>query len=299
MTPWSWKPLLALIVGATALFSGLGFLIGLVMFIYGFWTYRKYRVLADLPESHIRGLAMGLVELHGKATGDPGFVAPFSLTPCLFYKATVEKENDKSGSKYLSFRTYSKEVPFHLQDETGKVLVDPKGAELDLEPTLRREIHVPTSAVAPAGTVLSDAELSGRLVDILKAELAQTVAELPPEQASYGKFVQSAMTFLGNFPYRGEFRLTEYCIVPGNEYDVTGTCVQNPNSLDESCQNMISKGKEEPTFLISSRSERTLEKYLRGDATKMIYRGASLSVGCLALLISSLWIFEKLALAEF
>jgi hypothetical protein len=86
----------------------------------------------------------------------------------------------------------------------------------------------------------------------------------------------------------GRYRFTEYCLVPGGTYDISGTCVENPNPRDENNRNMILKGTNEKVFLISSKTEKQLESSLRGRALKMILGGAALSVICLAILLAKL-----------
>jgi hypothetical protein len=48
---------------------------------------------------------------------------------------------------------------------------------------------------------------------------------------------------------------------------------------------MIEKGQNEPTFLISWRSEKEIESTLRNRAALHIFGGAALSVACLAILL--------------
>ncbi len=86
----------------------------------------------------------------------------------------------------------------------------------------------------------------------------------------------------------GQFRLTEYCIFPEYTYDITGTCVENPAAKDEHDTNMLVKGENEPTFLISCRSEREIEGKLRWRAIKYVFGGGILAVVCLAFLLSKL-----------
>ena len=86
----------------------------------------------------------------------------------------------------------------------------------------------------------------------------------------------------------GHYRLTEYCLVPDGSYEVSGTCVENPNPSDEHDRNMLTKGQNEPTFLISSRSEKALKSMLRRKAALHIFGGAALSIVCLALLLAKL-----------
>ncbi len=86
----------------------------------------------------------------------------------------------------------------------------------------------------------------------------------------------------------GRYRFTEYCLVPGGSYDVSGTCVENPQPQDEYDRNMIVKGTSEKVFLISSKAEKQLESGLRRRAVGMILGGAALSVICLAILLAKL-----------
>jgi hypothetical protein len=84
------------------------------------------------------------------------------------------------------------------------------------------------------------------------------------------------------------FRLKEYCIVPDHWYDLTGTCTENPQPRDEHDRNMIVKGENEPTFLISWRTEQGIEGHLRWRALKYIFGGGLISVVCLAIVLSKL-----------
>jgi hypothetical protein len=83
----------------------------------------------------------------------------------------------------------------------------------------------------------------------------------------------------------GRYRFTEYCLVPDQTYDVAGTCVENPDAKDEHDRNMIVKGQNEPTFLISYRTEKQVESNLRRRAALYVFGGAGLSVVCVALLL--------------
>jgi hypothetical protein len=83
----------------------------------------------------------------------------------------------------------------------------------------------------------------------------------------------------------GEYRLTEFCIVPDQTYEVTGTCVENPAPQDQHDRNKIVKGQSEPTFLISCRDEKQIESNLRRRAALYIFGGAGVSIVCVAILL--------------
>ena len=89
----------------------------------------------------------------------------------------------------------------------------------------------------------------------------------------------------------GRYRLREYLILPGQEYHVTGTCVENPNARDEHDRNMIVLGKNEKTFLISWKAEQEVQQGLRKRALGMVFGGAALAVVCLALLLGHLHLY--------
>jgi hypothetical protein len=83
----------------------------------------------------------------------------------------------------------------------------------------------------------------------------------------------------------GRYRLTERCILPDHEYDITGTCAENPEAHDVNDRNLIGKGPSEPTFLISSLASPDVNAMLQMRAQLMIVGGGMLSVFCLGLLL--------------
>ena len=83
----------------------------------------------------------------------------------------------------------------------------------------------------------------------------------------------------------GRYRLRESLILPGQEYHVTGTCVENPDARDAHDRNMIVLGQNEKTFLISWKPEQEVRHGLRNRALGMVFGGAALALFCLALLL--------------
>jgi hypothetical protein len=53
-----------------------------------------------------------------------------------------------------------------------------------------------------------------------------------------------------------------------------GTCVENPSPQDDHDRNLITRGENEKTFLISSMSEQKTEKGLRKQALILILIGS-------------------------
>src|SRR2546428_7780611 len=108
----------------------IGFIAGLVFFFKGFKVYREYRVLADTPEQPIRSIAMGLVQVHGKAKGEELVESPVTRTPCLFYRVDIERwqSNSKGGGSWSQYKTEASGVKCYLQETTGKDLGVVRGA---------------------------------------------------------------------------------------------------------------------------------------------------------------------------
>lgn len=231
-----------------------GFGMGIYWFFRGFQIYRKYRVLADTPEIPIRSIAMGLAEVYGKAKGDQLVWGPLTGTRCFFYQVLIEKwVESKALSCWTHYKTDAGGTKFYLEDATGHVLVDAHGAECDLPQAGRFEVE--------SGCVQREFGPSGPGVG-LEGYIARNCGSGSERH-----------------------RLTESCILPGHRYDVTGTCTENPNSKEGHDRNLIKKGENEPTFLISWRSEKEIETTLRARAELHIFGGAALSVVCLGFLL--------------
>jgi hypothetical protein len=99
--------------------------------------------------------------------------------------------------------------------------------------------------------------------------------------------------FFGSGTGAGErYRLTEHLVIPEHWYDITGTCVENPEPQDESDRNLIVKGTNEPTFLITWRSEQEIRRTLRNRAAQRIFGGGILAVACLGIFLAKHgWLF--------
>ena len=270
-----------------------GFGAGLFWFFKGFRVYREYRVLADTPEIPIRSIAMGLAQIHGKAKGTQTVLSPVTKTPCFFYKVDIERwVRDKNGGHWSHAATHAEGVRFYLEDATGKVLVDAHGAEYDLILTTKREtgrgvgaslgrLFGGTRDLSPTtDSGVSDSDLLDYAESVVST--AHTTFSVDGGSLLSGLGRGSLSLGMGS---EHRYRLSEYCIVPEQSYDVTGTCVENPNPQDEHDRNMIVKGQNEPTFLISWRSEKEIESALRNRAALHIFGGGALSVACLAILL--------------
>jgi hypothetical protein len=148
----------------------LGFGGGIYTFLKGFREYRKYRLVADTPKIHIRSVPMGLVKVRGEARSEEALLSPITHTPCYVFKVVVDewRSDTDGGGEWKHVATDVKGVKFYLQDVSGKVLIDPANAELDLPQGPTRKVRSGGSSASPpqvrggvaaTGTPATDLEL--------------------------------------------------------------------------------------------------------------------------------------------
>jgi len=114
-------------IGYAAVFLGSG----VWSFFWGFMRLRRKRKIENIPTSTVRGLAMGLVELIGKAKKMSSIRSPLTATECVLYRYTVERyqKSGRSGHWVTIAQGDSFACPFWLEDGTGRVMILPQGAE--------------------------------------------------------------------------------------------------------------------------------------------------------------------------
>ncbi|MDY0261414.1 GIDE domain-containing protein [Syntrophotalea acetylenica] len=93
----------------------------------GFHFLRLKRQIENTPTSKTRSLSMGLVELQGRAIRKYALVSPLSQTSCVYYRLRKYRRDSKNNWR-LASTSDSGHVPFYLEDDTGRVTIDPRGA---------------------------------------------------------------------------------------------------------------------------------------------------------------------------
>jgi hypothetical protein len=118
----------------------LGICAGIYLFIQGFRLLQRRQLILNTPVSKIRSASMGMVELSGLAVGPYTVVAPVTERPCYYYRTLVwEWKRQGRSSRWVKIAAECMHVPFFLDDNTAKVMVDPRGAELDLHRDFQQE----------------------------------------------------------------------------------------------------------------------------------------------------------------
>jgi hypothetical protein len=282
--------------------SAIGSVGGLVAFFWGFRKFRTFRRIENTPTSSVRSMPLGLVELHGNARLEEPLTAPLTGKPVAFWKVEIEehRSSGKSSRWVTIHKACSSDEPFYLEDETGKVLVMPDGAETHL-PTDYRET------------------CSG--------------GSLPPLAEAYTDQCGIRMGWLRSFK---RLRLTEWHIEVGQHFYIHGLAQERPD-LREQQRNrvtellrgvkenpeavaaldtnqdgrvddleweqarqwavgqvreegitdrvVVGKGRKSDLFMISDRSEQELVRRLRWEAAGGVFGGAGAFVAGTAYLI--------------
>jgi hypothetical protein len=175
------------------IYALIGAFAGVYLFYRGFRMLQRKRLIEDTPTSKIRSAAMGLVEVSGLATGPYTIPAPVSQLPCYFHRTVVwiyvQSGKSKRWKKVVDARFH---VPFYLEDETGRVLVDPSDAELDIHRDFQQEYH------------------KGLLQD-------------DPIPANVEQFLA-----MHGVDHDHPIKIEEYCIKPKNALFILGTLAENP-----------------------------------------------------------------------
>lgn len=148
---------------------------GLLLMTHGLVLFDRKRRVEDIPTSRIRSAAIGPVEIHGRARAGRPLRTPFSLMPCVWYDYRLVIQEPGSGAALspgghvllqatnarragrTEVRTGSSgHVPFFVEDDTGRVEVDPRGALVEV--STRQTLHsIPFAgaAVPPGARVVA------------------------------------------------------------------------------------------------------------------------------------------------
>lgn len=167
---------------------------GVYFFYHGFRLLQRKRLIMNTPASKVRSAAMGLVEISGLANGPYSLTAPITGMPCYYYRTIAwEWKQQGKSSNWVKAADESLHVPFYLEDNTGRVLVNPQGAELEIH----RDFHDEFSQ----SLFSSNLGIPANVTNFLLTHDVSTDTKIKVE---------------------------EYCIKPKNALFILGTLAQNP-----------------------------------------------------------------------
>jgi hypothetical protein len=170
--------------------SVIGALVGIILFIRGFQMLRFKRLILNTPVSRIRSASMGLVEVSGIAKGDSTMPAGITGEECYYYRAIAwQLRQSGRNREWKQVASESLYLPFFVDDSTGRLLVDPQGADLDLQRNFKDEF---------------DTSFLSSTRDMLPENVARFLAR-------------------NGVSFNESTRVEEYCLKPDNPLFVFGT----------------------------------------------------------------------------
>jgi len=167
---------------------------GMYLFYRGFRLLQRKRLILNTPASKIRSASMGLVEINGLAIGPYVINSPLKQTNCYYYRSIAWQWKQRGkDSEWVKAAEETLHVPFYMDDGSGRLLVDPSGAEMDLHCDLHEEYN--------RSILLSGPEMPGSVFSFLSRHGVDSSKRIKVE---------------------------EYCIRPKDNLFVLGTLSQNP-----------------------------------------------------------------------
>lgn len=243
-------------------FVGAGF--GAYSFFRGFRVLRNKRLIENTPTSKCRSVAMGFVEVAGRATGEQTIPSLIGGLPCYCSQILIERyEKRGKHSRWVKVREEKLGVPFFLEDATGRVRVDPTGAELDIP----AELEYGTGGLrALLGMTLDRLQRTGR-----------SSGDIPSLFHAY--CARNGISTMGTM------RFWERNLAPGDPVYVLGSAEEQRGVADEHERIVIRKGKHHPWFFIAECSEKEVLAKMGRSTALNIFGGAGLSLACAGYLV--------------
>jgi hypothetical protein len=172
----------------------MGIAAGLYSFFQGLRSLRRKRLILKTPASKIRSASMGMVEISGMAVGPHVVKSPLKKAECFYYRSVAWelRQNGRTGG-WVKVAEEVLHVPFYLDDSTDKLLIDPRGAEMDLHCDFHEEYE--------GDSLVKTGHIPGTVSEFLLRH---------------------------NVNASGKIKLEEYCIKPESFLFVLGTLSQNP-----------------------------------------------------------------------
>ena len=241
--------------------AAMGIIFGGILFANGFRSMRRKKLMEAIPTSKIRSLAVGIAEIYGKAVTNSELIrAPFSNEKCIVCRVVIQERS--RWSKYRHWHTvrdWILSTEFLVEDDTGRVQVDPHNATLD----------IPASFENYSGW--------GK--------------KPPPHAVEFLK--KNNLSFEGFLGINRSMRFVEYIIRPDDKVYVLGRADDNPFVKDGSSDQgvndiMMQRSKNPNIYYISNKSEKQLLGKLTTTIMGQIIGGPLLIGGCLLVILLSL-----------
>ncbi len=286
------------LVAEPAVWALIGMAAGGFVFYRGFRVLQQRERILDTPTSSVRGVSLGSVEVAGTAVGPYTLISPLSELDCYYYRAVAWEGSGSEGK--TSWKKVGEEslcVPFFLDDGTGQLLIDPRGAELELQETFAEELTSPSSLGAVTGSIRHFLGRRGLLGE-RPAKLAEyciqprdrlfafgTVRENPgvefPPVSGSSESPPPGSAFMSGAAADLQRRAALPIDLPplGSSQARRAERMMSANEFNLSPPMVLMRGRPDEPFFISWRSQRDVLRRLGLESALYIVGGAALILG--------------------
>ncbi len=296
---------------------GFGCVAGVYGFFWGFKRLRRCRLIENIPTSTVRGMAMGLVELYGRAVQRIPLKSPLNQVDCVYYKYLVEKyvRSGKNGHWQKISSGDSSHVLFYLQDDTGRTLIDPARAELFIARDFCFETGLGRSIPGTIVEFMDGQSLAYRTIFGNHQLRFQEWVVRPQENVYVLGSAQKSNALAQDHAYKlltrleqikgdraamkaaddngdGTVSMEEWDkVVDGVEQRLIEEELKNAavNQLDDV---YVGKAEGGEVFILSDKSQKDLISCLRWQAVLGVFGGPLLAIGALVFLLAYLGVFN-------
>jgi E3 ubiquitin ligase len=261
---------------------------------HGFGQLREKNMIENVPSSLIQSVALGLAEIKGSSPNEAPLAAPLSGAACHYYRFLVEEERRSGKDKHwVTLDEGKSNVPFHLQDSTGRILVNPQGADILLQRDYQRmergegwlgkrrryqEWRIdPGDFVYVLGTVSRLQEVAGER----RVLLAEKLRQLKKDPGAARRFDLDADGRLDEREWAGAVAVVK---------DDLLRQAPAPSAGKPEDTLVVGAGELESTFVISDRDERSITRALGWRALGAVAGGGA------GMLVMSVSILGRLGL---
>ena len=239
---------------------------------------RALAAIHDLPTSAIRKLRPGLAEVCGVIVeSESSLISPWSESPCVHFEYKVEERDisSESWSSWTECLNETERITFEIDDGTGKVTVEPDGAEF-----VYREVELKD------GDQLEAADAK-KVCLIMKERFNASPSQFELEEEDQENLDETDTEIF-------DLRHHENLLKPGTKIYVLGTVARSAQTTSfafgETSPHggyVIRTGKEQ--FIISPESEGAVTEHYKGKSKD--------STGAILLLLIiigalSAWVFS-------
>jgi len=260
--------------------------LGICLLIFALFYSKGREAIENTPTSKARSVAMGFAELKGVAQPTIMLTSPYSKFPCVYYKYKVETETyDQHNKKHRkTIREGESGTPFYLNDETGRILVSPRSAQIDLSNIQESgsSPEIVTEWYIMAGEVLYVAGTVGKIKDFRSVELDR--------DAHYRQELKRCKDLLADVDLKpGEWASPQARETARERFGKDIRALEEKIASFDRAQNdamaeeiAVGKGSADTAFIISDKSE--------ADLTQRMAYSNSLTIAAAAcMILYALW----------